>query len=89
MEYELLRERGIWGPEEGSTLDKWMLDMTEGPSRMRKRMVKNDMFYLNYVGADEEKVDVTVSVGDLWPRDEFGAREHGRITLHQEERVKC
>lgn len=29
-------------------LDKWMLDMTEGPSRMRKKMKKNDLFYLHY-----------------------------------------
>ncbi|KAJ8022395.1 WD repeat and FYVE domain-containing protein 3 [Holothuria leucospilota] len=53
MEYELLRERGIWGPEQGCTLDKWMLDMTEGPSRMRKKMMKNDMFYSTYLYMEE------------------------------------
>ncbi|KAG8134353.1 hypothetical protein E2320_007466, partial [Naja naja] len=48
IEYELLRERGLWGPPIGSHLDKWMLEMTEGPCRMRKKMVRNDMFYVQY-----------------------------------------
>ena len=30
MEKELIRERGIWGPEEDNPLDKWKLGMTEG-----------------------------------------------------------
>lgn len=30
IEHELTRERGLWGPEEPSTLDKWMLDFVEG-----------------------------------------------------------
>jgi hypothetical protein len=49
-EYEfLLRERAIWGPEYGSKyLDKWKLDMTEGPHRMRKKLIRNDLFYLHY-----------------------------------------
>ncbi|KAK3103345.1 hypothetical protein FSP39_018631 [Pinctada imbricata] len=47
-ETELLRERGLWGPTVGSRLDKWQLDSTEGPSRMRKRMVKNELFYHHY-----------------------------------------
>ncbi|TRZ02111.1 hypothetical protein DNTS_034933 [Danionella cerebrum] len=38
IEYELLRERGLWGPPIGSHLDKFQLDMTEGPCRMRKKM---------------------------------------------------
>lgn len=29
-------------------LDKWILDMTEGPCRMRKKMVKNQQFYIHY-----------------------------------------
>lgn len=49
-EYEFLtREKAIWGPQYGSKrFDKWMLDMTEGPNRMRKKMLRNDQFYLNY-----------------------------------------
>lgn len=47
-EQELTRERGLWGPPEPSHLDKWMLDMTEGPHRMRKKTMKNDLFYLHY-----------------------------------------
>ncbi|XP_060740179.1 WD repeat and FYVE domain-containing protein 3 isoform X1 [Tachysurus vachellii] len=48
IEYELLRERGLWGPPIGSHLDKFQLDMTEGPCRMRKKMVRNDLFYIHY-----------------------------------------
>ncbi|XP_032825005.2 WD repeat and FYVE domain-containing protein 3 isoform X1 [Petromyzon marinus] len=48
LEGELTRERGLWGPPVGSHLDKWMLDMTEGPCRTRKKMLRNDMFYVHY-----------------------------------------
>ncbi|XP_063969658.1 WD repeat and FYVE domain-containing protein 3-like isoform X2 [Lytechinus pictus] len=48
LEFELMRERGLWGPPYGSYLDKWMLDMTEGPSRMRKKMIRNPDFYMDY-----------------------------------------
>ncbi|XP_044762510.1 WD repeat and FYVE domain-containing protein 3 [Coccinella septempunctata] len=47
-ENELTRERGLWGPLQPCHLDKWMLDMTEGPNRMRKKTMKNDLFYLHY-----------------------------------------
>lgn len=33
-------------------LDKWMLDTTEGPCRMRKKLIKNDMFYAHYPYAE-------------------------------------
>ncbi|XP_017775866.1 PREDICTED: WD repeat and FYVE domain-containing protein 3 isoform X2 [Nicrophorus vespilloides] len=47
-ETELTRERGLWGSPLPCSLDKWMLDMTEGPHRMRKKTMKNDLFYLHY-----------------------------------------
>ncbi|XP_050700499.1 WD repeat and FYVE domain-containing protein 3-like isoform X2 [Eriocheir sinensis] len=47
-ERELTRERGLWGPMKGSHLDKWILDATEGPCRMRKKMVHNRLFYKHY-----------------------------------------
>ncbi|XP_045600783.1 WD repeat and FYVE domain-containing protein 3 isoform X4 [Procambarus clarkii] len=47
-ERELTRERGLWGPLKGSHLDKWILDATEGPCRMRKKMVQNRHFYKHY-----------------------------------------
>ncbi|KAI0236471.1 WD repeat and FYVE domain-containing protein 3 [Lamellibrachia satsuma] len=56
-ETELMRERGIWGPPVGSDLDKWMLDMTEGPHRMRKKMIHNDLFYLHYPYHHEKDSD--------------------------------
>ncbi|KAH8377111.1 hypothetical protein KR093_003521 [Drosophila rubida] len=47
-ETELTRERGLWGPGGCCTLDKWILDTTEGPHRMRKKTMRNDVFYLHY-----------------------------------------
>ncbi|XP_028851764.1 WD repeat and FYVE domain-containing protein 3 isoform X2 [Denticeps clupeoides] len=55
IEYELLRERGLWGPPIGSHLDKFQLDMTEGPCRMRKKMVRNDLFYIHYPYTPEQE----------------------------------
>ncbi|VDN02986.1 unnamed protein product [Thelazia callipaeda] len=48
LEMELTRERGIWGAELGSSLDKFMLDMTEGPCRIRRKLVPNPAFYYHY-----------------------------------------
>uniref|UniRef100_A0A4X1TNN6 WD repeat and FYVE domain-containing protein 3 n=1 Tax=Sus scrofa TaxID=9823 RepID=A0A4X1TNN6_PIG len=61
IEYELLRERGLWGPPIGSHLDKWMLEMTEGPCRMRKKMVRNDMFYNHYPYVPETEQETNVA----------------------------
>ncbi|XP_047573833.1 WD repeat and FYVE domain-containing protein 3 isoform X8 [Lutra lutra] len=61
IEYELLRERGLWGPPIGSHLDKWMLEMTEGPCRMRKKMVRNDMFYNHYPYVPETEQEANVA----------------------------
>lgn len=62
MECELLRERGLWGPPIGSHLDKWLLEMTEGPCRMRKKMVRNDMFYNHYPYVPETEREASVAV---------------------------
>ncbi|XP_059130799.1 WD repeat and FYVE domain-containing protein 3 [Peromyscus eremicus] len=69
IECELLRERGLWGPPIGSHLDKWMLEMTEGPCRMRKKMVRNDMFYNHYpyVPETEQETNVTSEVPSKQP----------------------
>uniref|UniRef100_A0A8I3W6I5 WD repeat and FYVE domain-containing protein 3 n=1 Tax=Callithrix jacchus TaxID=9483 RepID=A0A8I3W6I5_CALJA len=61
IECELLRERGLWGPPIGSHLDKWMLEMTEGPCRMRKKMVRNDMFYNHYPYMPESEQETNVA----------------------------
>lgn len=47
-EFELTRERGLWGPEERSELDKFQLDITEGPSRVRKTLIPDPRFYHRY-----------------------------------------
>ncbi|KAJ8286942.1 hypothetical protein GJAV_G00045160 [Gymnothorax javanicus] len=59
IEYELLRERGLWGPPIGSHLDKFLLEMTEGPCRMRKKMVRNDMFYIHYPFVPDPEPDTS------------------------------
>uniref|UniRef100_A0A8C9S430 WD repeat and FYVE domain containing 3 n=1 Tax=Scleropages formosus TaxID=113540 RepID=A0A8C9S430_SCLFO len=59
IEYELLRERGLWGPPIGSHLDKFLLEMTEGPCRMRKKMVRNDMFYIHYPYVPDTEPDTS------------------------------
>ncbi|XP_014681660.1 PREDICTED: WD repeat and FYVE domain-containing protein 3-like isoform X2 [Priapulus caudatus] len=62
METDLTRERGLWGPPIGSVLDKWMLDITEGPCRMRKKLMANDKFFLLYPHRhDHDAVDVPAS----------------------------
>lgn len=48
IEAELTRERGLWGPEERSELDKFQLDVTEGPSRVRKTLIPDSKFYHRY-----------------------------------------
>ncbi|CAL8113792.1 unnamed protein product [Orchesella dallaii] len=48
LEAEVTRERGVWGPYTPGKLDKWMLDNTEGPCRMRKKLLRNDLFYVHY-----------------------------------------
>ena len=50
VEKELLRHRSLWGTESAETyLDKWKLDLTEGPNRMRKKLLNNTQeFYTMY-----------------------------------------
>nr|CDS28413.2 hypothetical transcript [Hymenolepis microstoma] len=49
MEDHLTQERSIWGPMCADDEQvKWELDPTEGPCRMRKRMLPNQSFYRHY-----------------------------------------
>lgn len=48
IESQLISERGIWSPIIGTKLAKWMLEMTEGPCRMRKKLTHNPNFYIHY-----------------------------------------
>lgn len=48
----LLRERSLWGHEEPWPLAKWMLDMSEGPQRVRKKLVENADFFTHYAYRD-------------------------------------
>lgn len=45
---QLTRERSVWGPATLHPLEKWKLDPTEGPYRMRKKMERNKEFYQHY-----------------------------------------
>ena len=56
-EGQLTRERGLWGPESESKLLKWQLDNTEGPSRMRKRLIRDEMFYYRYPYRSEQEMN--------------------------------
>ena len=53
IEAQLTQERGLWGPNIESKLVKWRLDELEGPFRMRKRMSRDDTFYLRYPYKEE------------------------------------
>ncbi|KFD55878.1 hypothetical protein M513_03317 [Trichuris suis] len=48
LKSDLIRQRGLWGPKHSSKLDKYMLDSTEGPCRMRKKLIPNTMFFVCY-----------------------------------------
>ncbi|OXA60252.1 WD repeat and FYVE domain-containing protein 3 [Folsomia candida] len=63
LEVELTRERGLWGPFSPSHLDKWMMDTTEGPCRMRKKMIRNEMFYIHYPFTGDLQNTSTSSIG--------------------------
>ena len=56
-------------------LDKWMLDMTEGPCRMRKKMMRNDLFYLHYPYRPEldsgDNKALKYKVASSWDSKEF------------------
>ncbi|XP_049532447.1 WD repeat and FYVE domain-containing protein 3 isoform X2 [Anopheles darlingi] len=53
-EAELIRERAIWGPDCCADFTKWILDSTEGPYRMRKKMLRNDLFYVHYPARQQQ-----------------------------------
>ena len=49
MEDDLTQERSIWGPMcADDDVVRWELDPTEGPCRMRKRMLPDPNFYRHY-----------------------------------------
>ena len=48
MRQSFTSERAIWGPAKASPLDKFKLDSTEGPFRMRKKLQRNQHFYEHY-----------------------------------------
>lgn len=60
-ETELTRERGLWGPMQRCPLDKWLLDTTEGPHRMRKKTMRNELFYIHYPYRKEYDLPENVS----------------------------
>ena len=62
-EASLTQERGLWGPFNENPLTKWQVDLTEGPARMRKRLVRNDLFYLLYPHR-EDKGEAVGEAGD-------------------------
>ncbi|KAJ3091789.1 hypothetical protein HK102_013434 [Quaeritorhiza haematococci] len=51
---ELERERAIWGPQVDPNA-RWKLDLTEGKSRMRKRMQRNNHEFIKYLSKAEKQ----------------------------------
>ena len=45
---QLTRERAVWGPATLNPLEKWQMDPTEGPYRMRRKTERHKDFYLHY-----------------------------------------
>ncbi|VDL90055.1 unnamed protein product [Schistocephalus solidus] len=62
MESELTQDRSIWGPVCQDAFTKWHLDPTEGPCRMRKRMLPNPSFYQHYNLSGTEALDSEKSI---------------------------
>ena len=56
-ESKLTQERGLWGPRKENPLTKWMLDLAEGPSRKRQRLMRNNLFYYHYPYRSETSSD--------------------------------
>ena len=48
LKAQFVRERQLWENAAGSELDRWKLDTTEGPYRMRKKLKRNFKFYEHY-----------------------------------------
>ena len=68
-ETELIRVRGLWGLSvESRVLTKWMLDTTEGPCRMRKKLTPNPNFYALYpYGPELPSWPRTIRSATKWP----------------------
>ncbi|TMS39098.1 hypothetical protein L596_005675 [Steinernema carpocapsae] len=71
VESELTRERGLWGPEVG----KFQLDMTEGPSRVRRKMIPNQQFYRQYPYRPNLDLPESPNALDLKDFDKSGTEE--------------
>ena len=69
-------------------LDKWMLDMTEGPCRMRKKMCRNDLFYLHYPYRPEldsgDNKALKYKVASSWDSKEFYQKYRPQSLLERE-----
>ena len=73
---DLERVRGVFGRDGFNHLDMWHLCLTEGPLRMRKKILKNDLFYLRYPYDPSGKDAPVLS---------FASEEYYRKYHHQEE----
>lgn len=56
-------------------LDKWTLDSTEGPHRMRKKTMRNDQFYSQYIYRPELEDPENVSAILISSLSEFSKIE--------------
>merc|ERR1712098_217889 len=69
---------------------KWQLDVTEGPSRMRKRLIRDEQFYLRYpYRPTEEDVDKPLKYKRPSSRDSrlWVERHHNLALFEREEKA--
>eukprot|EP01135_Chromosphaera_perkinsii_P002345 Nk52_evm131s221 gene=Nk52_evmTU131s221 len=72
---DLERVRGVFGRDGLNHLDMWRLCLTEGPLRMRKKLLKDDEFYVKYPFNPTNKGEKLLS---------FASEEHYRKYYYQE-----
>ena len=91
-EGRLTNERGLWGPFNESPLTKWMLDMTEGPSRMRKKLVRNNIFYFHYPYRPYDEVEQAVTHSKYKRPTSFDSKvwfeKHHQISMFEREKTE-
>lgn len=56
---------------QSNPLDKWILDTTEGPHRMRKKTMRNEAFYLQYIYRPELEDPENVSLNLRFENSDF------------------
>lgn len=84
----LTRERAVWGPANLHPLEKWQLDRTEGPYRMRKKMERNKDFYVRYPYYEPEYMDDITKKQGIPPPTSEDSDAYYRLILSEGKSTK-